>query len=95
MLDSVKTPFNKCIEILCENMELDPHFREFYDWAIEHNVPIVILSSGMVPIIRALLVKLLGHEPDNIQIVANDVASRDGKDINTEGGWQIKYHDDR
>ncbi|EER41480.1 phosphoserine phosphatase [Histoplasma capsulatum H143] len=48
----------------------------------------------MVPVIRALLVKLLGHEPDNIQIVANQVASKDGKDINSEGGWQIVYHDD-
>ncbi|PGH31791.1 hypothetical protein GX50_05457 [[Emmonsia] crescens] len=94
MLDSVKTPFNECIRILLENMELDPHFTEFYNWARAHNVPIVILSSGMVPIIHALLVKLLGHEPDNIQIVANQVASRDGKAINSEGGWQIVYHDD-
>ncbi|EEQ88385.1 hypothetical protein RJZ56_000949 [Blastomyces dermatitidis] len=94
MLDSVKTPFNECIRILLENMELDPHFTEFYNWARDNNVPIVILSSGMVPVIHALLVKLLGHEPDNIQIVANQVASRDGKDINSEGGWQIVYHDD-
>ncbi|KAK2744337.1 hypothetical protein FQN55_006851 [Onygenales sp. PD_40] len=94
MLDSVKTPFDKCIETLLENMQLDPYFTEFYNWACAHNVPIVILSSGMVPIIHALLVKLLGHEPDNIQIVANQVASRDGKDINEEGGWEIVYHDD-
>ncbi|PGH08186.1 hypothetical protein GX51_01340 [Blastomyces parvus] len=94
MLDSVKTPFNECIRILLETMELDPHFTEFYNWARDHNVPIVILSSGMVPVIHALLVKLLGHEPDNIQIVANQVASRDGRDINSEGGWQIVYHDD-
>lgn len=94
MLDSVKTPFDECIRILCENMKLDPYFAEFYYWAKEHNVPIVILSSGMVPIIHALLVKLLGHEPDQIQIVANEVASRDGKDINTEAGWQIVYHDE-
>ena len=95
MLESIKTPFDECIRILCENMELDPYFAEFYYWAKENNVPIVVLSSGMVPIIHSLLVKLLGHEPDNIQIVANDVRSRDGKDINTEGGWEIVYHDDR
>lgn len=95
MLDSVKTPFDECIRILCENMKLDPYFAEFYYWAKEHNVPIVILSSGMVPVIHALLVKLLGHEPDQIQIVANQVASRDGKDINSEGGWEIVYHDER
>lgn len=95
MLDSVKIPYDECIRILRDNMKLDPHFAEFYYWAKENNVPIVILSSGMVPIIHALLVALLGHEPDHIQIVANDVKSRDGRDINSEGGWEIVFHDDR
>lgn len=96
MLDSVKNPFDECVNILCEKMRLDPYFAEFYYWAKEHNVPIVVLSSGMVPIIRALLVKLLGEELDNIQIVANQVKVREGKkSINEEGGWEIEYHDDR
>ncbi|KAL1984088.1 hypothetical protein VTN96DRAFT_9588 [Rasamsonia emersonii] len=96
MLDSVKTPFNECIRVLQENMKLDPYFVEFYNWAKENNVPIVVLSSGMKPIISALFETLLGHKPDpsHLAIVSNDVESRDGKDINTEGGWQIKYHDD-
>lgn len=94
MLDSVKTPYNECIATLQRNMRLDPYFVEFYNWAKENNVPIVVLSSGMVPIIRALFETLLGPNLDNLYIVANDVESRDGKDINTEGGWQIKYHDD-
>ncbi|KAL4896739.1 hypothetical protein BDV59DRAFT_199090 [Aspergillus ambiguus] len=95
MLDSVKTPYNECIDQLRKNMRLDPHFVEFYNWAKENNVPIVVLSSGMVPIITALFETLLGGKMgDHLHIVANDVESRDGKDINTEGGWQIKYHDD-
>ncbi|EAW10699.1 putative Phosphoserine phosphatase [Aspergillus clavatus NRRL 1] len=95
MLDSVKTPFNECIKTLQENMKLDPHFVEFYYWAKENNVPIVVLSSGMKPIISALFETLLGHKTDDhLYIVSNDVESRDGKDINTEGGWQIKYHDE-
>ncbi|EAS35994.3 2,3-diketo-5-methylthio-1-phosphopentane phosphatase [Coccidioides immitis RS] len=94
MLDSVKNPFDECIRILCDNMKLDPYFTEFYNWAKAHNVPIVILSSGMVPIIHALLVKLLGQEPDHIQIVANQVKAREGKSINEEWGWEIVYHDD-
>ncbi|KAI1913283.1 hypothetical protein LOZ61_002817 [Ophidiomyces ophidiicola] len=92
--DSVKNPFDECIQILCDKMQLDPYFAEFYNWAKDNNVPIVILSSGMVPIIHALLVKLLGHEPDHIQIVANQVKARDGKSINEVGGWEIVYHDD-
>lgn len=95
MLDSVKTPFNECIATLQKNMKLDPHFLEFYNWSKENNVPIVVLSSGMKPIIRALFASFLGEAPDDhLQIVANDVESRDGKDINSEGGWQIKYHDE-
>lgn len=96
MLESIHTPYNQCIETLKKNMKLDPFFAEFYHWAKENNVPIVILSSGMRPIISALLEEFLGHKPGNhLHIVCNEVVSRDGKDINSEGGWQIKYHDDR
>ncbi|KAJ5898997.1 hypothetical protein N7495_003741 [Penicillium taxi] len=95
MLASIKTPYNECIDILLKNMKLDPYFEEFYNWAEENNVPIVILSSGMVPIISALLEKFLGHKPrSHITIIANDVVSRDGKDINSEGGWDIKFRDE-
>ncbi|KAL2258232.1 hypothetical protein VTK26DRAFT_8536 [Humicola hyalothermophila] len=95
MLDSVRTPFDQCIDILLKNIKLDPGFKAFYEWTREHNIPIVVLSGGMVPVIRALLAHLLGAEAvDNIQIVSNDVAPRDGKSINEEGGWQIVFHDD-
>lgn len=96
MLGSIKTPYDQCIDTLLKNMKLDPFFEKFYYWAKENNVPIVILSSGMRPIISALLEKFLGHKPgDHLHIVSNDVVSRDGKDINSEGGWQIIYHDER
>jgi len=94
MMDTVKTPYDQCIKILCENIKLDPCFKEFFDWARKNNVPIVILSSGMVPIIRALLEHLVGDGADYIQIVSNGVAPREGMSINEEGGWQIIFHDD-
>ena len=95
-MDSVKTPYDECIKQLLQKMQLDPHFKEFYYWAKENNVPVVVLSSGMFPIIKALLDSLLGENYDrSLYIVANDVESRDGKDINSEGGWKIKYRDDR
>lgn len=94
MMDSISSPFNECIATLLENIKLDPGFKEFYAWARENNVPVVILSGGMQPIIRALLDKLL--EPGwDIQIVSNDVAAREGKSINDKGGWRIQFHDDR
>lgn len=96
MLDSVNTPLDQCIDILCSNITLDPGFKEFFEWARENNVPIVVLSGGMEPIIRALLAHLLGKEAaDTLQIVSNNVAPREGKSINEAGGWQIVYHDDR
>jgi 2-hydroxy-3-keto-5-methylthiopentenyl-1-phosphate phosphatase len=95
MMDSVTAPYDQCITTLLDNIKLDPHFAEFYEWARAHNVPVVVLSSGMAPIIRALLVHLIGKIAEDIQIVSNDVASRNGKDINTEGGWKIVFHDER
>ncbi|CEJ90254.1 Putative Phosphoserine phosphatase [[Torrubiella] hemipterigena] len=93
MMDSIDMPYDQCIQVLRESVNLDPGFKEFYDWAQANNVPIVILSGGMQPIIRALLDVLLGPGW-NIQIVSNDVAARDGKSINEKGGWRITFHDD-
>ncbi|KND91899.1 putative phosphatase [Tolypocladium ophioglossoides CBS 100239] len=93
MMDSITTPYAECTDILLANIQLDPGFKEFYAWARENNVPVVILSGGMQPIIRALLDRLLGPGWD-IQIVSNDVRPREGKDINDEGGWRIEFHDD-
>jgi len=67
---------------------LDPGFKTFFDYAKSANIPVVIVSSGMVPIIRAILTNLIGQEDaSKISIIANDVEylSEDGKQ------WTIKY----
>ncbi|EQB50776.1 2,3-diketo-5-methylthio-1-phosphopentane phosphatase [Colletotrichum gloeosporioides Cg-14] len=96
MMESIPLPFDQCINLLKKNVKLDPVFKEFYFWAKEQNIPVVIISGGMRPIIRALLVQWLGEEEvdANIQIVSNQVAPREGKSINEPHGWQIVYHDD-
>ncbi|RKU47582.1 hypothetical protein DL546_007512 [Coniochaeta pulveracea] len=96
MMDSISTPYNECIDLLAKNITLDPHFKEFYRWTRENNVPIVILSGGMRPIIKGMLAAWLGEdEVDNIQIVSNDVRVREGKNhLDEKGGWEIKFHDD-
>jgi hypothetical protein len=53
MLDSVTKPFNECTQILVDNIKLDPYFAEFYQWSLENNIPVVVLSGGMEPIIHA------------------------------------------
>ncbi|KAK0636831.1 HAD-like domain-containing protein [Bombardia bombarda] len=97
MMDSVQgTPFDQCIKVLLQHITLDAGFLAFFHWARENNVPIVVLSGGMEPIIRALLAHFLGkEEADTLQIVSNNVAQRSpGKSINEEGGWKIVFHDD-
>ncbi|RYP55556.1 hypothetical protein DL769_010131 [Monosporascus sp. CRB-8-3] len=95
MMDSVKAPFDVCVEKLLENVQLDPAFKEFQLWCKANNAPIVVLSGGMQPIIRALLSHLVGEaEVLDMQIVSNDVQPRPGKSINDEDGWDIKFHDE-
>lgn len=91
MLDSVTKPFDECTQILVDNIKLDPGFAEFYQWSLENNIPVVVLSGGMEPIIHALLKKLVGPTADKIQVVGNYVGPRQGKNINEERGWQINF----
>ena len=94
MMDSVKNPFPECIKLLCENIKLDPYFSDFYKWSRENGVPVIVLSSGMTPIIRGLLVHLVGPEANDIEIVSNECIDRPPKTKDQEGGWQIQFHDD-
>jgi 2,3-diketo-5-methylthio-1-phosphopentane phosphatase len=96
MLDTISLPLNKCIEALLQNITLDEGFKEFYNWAQENNIPVIVLSGGMEPIIRALLSHLIGEERvKTLPILSNDVAPRPGKILEDEGGWEIVYRDDR
>lgn len=88
MLQSVKTPFDECIQYLLANIKLDPGFKQFYQWCNDEGIPIIVISSGMTPIISALLTNLVGEEAmKNIEIVSNDVAIDDQDASN----WGITY----
>ncbi|KAK5085626.1 hypothetical protein LTS08_002909 [Lithohypha guttulata] len=96
MIDSWKVSLTEMIAILEQNISLDPHFREFVLWAKEHKVPIIVLSSGMVPVIAALLNKLLGEDlMKDIEIIANEAEPIPPlNDLGKVKGWNIKFHDD-
>jgi 2,3-diketo-5-methylthio-1-phosphopentane phosphatase len=91
MMDSVTRPYNECIQYLVDNIKLDPHFAEFYQWALANNVPVVVLSSGMEPVIKALLKNLIGPDYDKMEVLGNFVKPRPGKSIDEEGGWEIEF----
>jgi 2,3-diketo-5-methylthio-1-phosphopentane phosphatase len=97
MLDSWTISFPEAISILKKNIKLDPHFSSFMAWANANSVPVIVLSSGMVPIIRALLEELMDDKElaARIEIVANETQPKPPfNDLNKAGGWSIKYHDD-
>ncbi|VEU22241.1 DEKNAAC103262 [Brettanomyces naardenensis] len=79
-----------CIEVLLKNVKLDPGFKPFLMWCKSNEVPLYVISSGMEPIINALLQKLIGEEADYIEILANDVKT----DPNDKAKWDIVYRDE-
>jgi 2,3-diketo-5-methylthio-1-phosphopentane phosphatase len=91
MMDSIKTPYPECIQYLVDNIQLDPYFKEFFQWSLENNVPVVVLSGGMEPIIKALLKALVGPDAEKMQVIGNHVGARPGKLIDEEGGWEIVF----
>ena len=94
MIDSIQAPYQECIDLLLQDIELDPHFNDFFKWANANNVPVIVLSSGMTDIIRPLLKKLVGPEADNIDIICNEMVDKPGMTRDQAGGWNIKFHDD-
>ncbi|KAI0918473.1 hypothetical protein AcV5_002458 [Taiwanofungus camphoratus] len=89
MLESVVAnghKFDECKEALKRDIVLDSGFKQFYQYCQATDTPVVIISSGMAPLIRAVLSNLIGdEEAQKIEIVSNEVA------IHPDGKWDILY----
>ncbi|KAF2396688.1 hypothetical protein EJ06DRAFT_533950 [Trichodelitschia bisporula] len=96
MLGSVPLPFSACTAALAQQARFDAGFVPFLRYAADNNIPVVILSGGMAPIISSMLHAELGSEmAEKLQVVANGVRVRDGKkDLDEEGGWEIEFRDE-
>lgn len=78
--------FDECKKILREKIKLDSGFRDFYAWCKSSAIPVIIVSSGMAPIIRAVLSNLVPEEDANeIDIIANDAI------VQSDGQWEIQF----
>ncbi|CAK7902740.1 polyol phosphate phosphatase Pyp1p [[Candida] anglica] len=89
MLESIPVSFPECIEYLLKHIQLDPGFLTFYKWCESQGIPIIVVSSGMKPIIYELLKNLVGDEAiKNIEIISNEVKI----DPETQK-WEIVYKD--
>ncbi|KAJ6548201.1 HAD-like domain-containing protein [Mycena vulgaris] len=89
MLESITAnghSFDECKEELKKNIKLDEGFKAFHTWCSANDIPVVIVSSGMAPSIRAVLSNLVGEEvAGSIDIIANEVEIEEG------GKWHIKF----
>lgn len=98
MINSWKVSLSEMISILEDNITMDPYFKDFVIWAKAHDVPVVVVSSGMTPVIAALLKKMLGQELfKDIEVVANGVRLvQPGQSFDKRAteGWNIDFHDD-
>jgi 2,3-diketo-5-methylthio-1-phosphopentane phosphatase len=88
MLESVSKnghTFEECKQVLKDNIKLDSGFKEFFQYCKSQDIPVVIVSSGMESLIRAILTNLLGDDANHIDIISNSV------EVHKDGSWNIKY----
>jgi len=70
--------------MLLRVIKVDDTFKGFYEFCEGNDIPVVIVSSGMEPIIRAVLSEHLASL-SGIQIISNQVKTFD------DGSWDIQY----
>lgn len=91
MVDSWHMPFPRVLQILSENIKLDPGFKDFVIWARDNKVPVIVLSSGMYPVIETLLKLLLGNElAADLEIISNETRLLAPKNsLEETDGWTM------
>lgn len=90
MIESVHRPFKEMEELVRRDVKLDPGFKEFYAFAKANNIPVIIVSSGMTPIIRSILSNLLGDkDASEIEVISNEVNFTDPGQ--TGETWELVY----
>lgn len=77
------------------DVTLDPGFKSFYAFAKENNIPVIIVSSGMTPIIRSILANLIGDkDASEIDVISNEVKFTDPEQKGET--WELVYrHPDK
>lgn len=95
-MHSLNHSLEECIDFQCKFIELDQHFVTFYHWAKASNIPVIILSGGLRPLILALLAKLLGpEETSKIELISNEVETADDDtDVHCRRNWKVRLHDE-
>lgn len=88
MWNSVNLTWEQAEELI-KDAEIDPYFKQFMKNCDEQGIPISVLSSGLIKLIKFVLSKELSEEElSKINIYANN-----HEIINNH--WKIIYRDNR
>ena len=90
MIESVHHPFHEMEELVRRDVKLDPGFKEFYAFSKDHHIPVIVVSSGMTPIIRSIFSNLIGEKDANeIDVISNEVKFTDPEQKGNT--WELVY----
>lgn len=88
-MNSVNMTYKETVDACLGFVKLTPGFKEFYQFALDNGIRVIIVSSGMEPLIRELLEAHIGDLAKTIEIEANQL------DLDkATGRWKLVFHDD-
>ncbi len=59
---ALQIPLDHAFEVMKTSLKIDPGFRTFHHFCINHNIPFHVLSAGLEPVLRRVLDHYLGEE---------------------------------
>jgi 2-hydroxy-3-keto-5-methylthiopentenyl-1-phosphate phosphatase len=62
MWGSLQVPFEDGFEVMKDELEIDPGFKEFHQFCIDNGITFNVISAGLKPILRKVLDTFLGQE---------------------------------
>jgi 2,3-diketo-5-methylthio-1-phosphopentane phosphatase len=81
---SIRVSYDEAIEVMREEIQLDPGFPAFARWCREKQIPLTVLSAGFLQNIELFLPR---DEYPQIEILANTLRP------NEKIGWQCEFRD--
>jgi 2,3-diketo-5-methylthio-1-phosphopentane phosphatase len=89
MWGSLKVPFDEGLEVMKNELKMDPGFLAFHSFCLRRTIPFTIISAGLKPVLQGILEEFLGPEQaKHVDIISNDaVISDNGNE------WKVVWKD--
>ena len=62
MWGSLTIPLEDGFEMMKSQLEIDPKFKEFYEFCVQNSISFHVISAGLRPILRKVLDAFLGAQ---------------------------------